>query len=82
MRRYLPELVALPMLPFLIKQVRHTRKATLRLPEAGGPVEGIAGGAYGGGPLRMGATARRCRSASLHRDLFKRKPSVTACFKR
>lgn len=53
MRRYLPELVALPMLPFLIVQGRHTRKVTPRLPEAGGPVEGIAGGAHAGGPLRL-----------------------------
>lgn len=53
MRRYLPELVALPMLPFLIAQGRHTRKVTPRLPEAGGPVEGIAGGAYEGEPLRL-----------------------------
>ncbi|WP_420475380.1 SGNH/GDSL hydrolase family protein [Noviherbaspirillum sp. ST9] len=53
MHRYLPELVALPMLPFLIAQGRHTRKVTPRLPEAGGPVEGIAGGTQGGLPLRL-----------------------------
>lgn len=53
MRRYLPELVALPMLPFLIVQGRHTRKMTPRLPEAAGPVEGIAGGSLAGKPLRL-----------------------------
>lgn len=53
MRRYLPELVALPMLPFLIAQGRHTRKVTPRLPEAAGPVEGVAGGMHAGPPLRL-----------------------------
>lgn len=53
MRRYLPELVALPMLPFLIAQGRHTRKVTPRLPEAGGPVEGVAGVSQSGMPLSL-----------------------------
>lgn len=43
MRRYLPELIALPLLPFLIAQGRHTRRVTPRLPEADGPTTGIAG---------------------------------------
>lgn len=43
MRRFLPELAALPLLPFLIAQGRHTRRVTPRLPEAGGPVSGLAG---------------------------------------
>ncbi|HYC41583.1 MAG TPA: SGNH/GDSL hydrolase family protein [Noviherbaspirillum sp.] len=53
MRRYLPELVALPMLPFLIAQGRYTRKVTPRLPEAGGPVEGIAGASHIGAPFTL-----------------------------
>ena len=53
MRRYLPELVALPMLPFLIAQGRHTRKVTPRLPEAGGPLEGTAGLSHGAVPLSL-----------------------------
>ncbi len=53
MRRYLPELIALPLLPFLIAQGRHTRRVTPRLPEAGGPCEGRAGGAHGGAPLSL-----------------------------
>lgn len=53
MRRYLPELVALPILPFLIAQGRHTRKVTPRLPEADGPVQGIAGESHVGSPLRL-----------------------------
>lgn len=53
MRRYLPELVALPMLPFLIAQGRRTRKVTPRLPEAGGPMEGIAGSSHVGLPLTL-----------------------------
>lgn len=44
MRRFLPELIALPMLPFLIVQGRYTRRVTPRLPEAGGPAAGTAGG--------------------------------------
>lgn len=53
MRRYLPELVALPMLPFLIAQGRHTRKVTPRLPEASGPVEGMAGHSHAGLALTL-----------------------------
>lgn len=53
MRRFLPELVALPLLPFLIAQGRHTRCVTPRLPEAGGPVAGLAGAAHGGAPLSL-----------------------------
>jgi lysophospholipase L1-like esterase len=53
MRRYLPELVALPMLPFLIAQGRRTRRMTPRLPEAAGPVEGVAGASQSGTPLSL-----------------------------
>lgn len=53
MRRFLPELVALPLLPFLIVQGRHARRVTPRLPEAGGPTSGIAGGGHGGTPLSL-----------------------------
>jgi len=53
MRRFLPELVALPLLPFLIAQGRHTRRVTPRLPEAGGPVSGVVGSAHGGPTLSL-----------------------------
>lgn len=43
MRRYLPELIALPLLPFLIAQGKYTRRVTPRLPEASGPTTGVAG---------------------------------------
>ncbi|HEY0848144.1 MAG TPA: SGNH/GDSL hydrolase family protein [Noviherbaspirillum sp.] len=47
MRRYIPELIALPMLPFLIAQGRRTRRITPRLPEAEGPSAGMVGGTRG-----------------------------------
>lgn len=53
MRRYLPELVALPMLPFLIAQGRHARRVTPRLPEADGPQEGVAGQSHDRPPLSL-----------------------------
>ncbi|HYD61799.1 MAG TPA: SGNH/GDSL hydrolase family protein [Noviherbaspirillum sp.] len=53
MRRFLPELAALPMLPFLIAQGKHTRRVTPRLPEASGPVEGVAGASQPGAPLSL-----------------------------
>jgi len=53
MRRYLPELVALPMLPFLILQGKRTRRLTPRLPEAAGPAHGIAGSQFQAPPLRL-----------------------------
>lgn len=43
MRRFLPELVAFAILPYLIAQGRRTRRLALRLPEASGPAEGMAG---------------------------------------
>ncbi|HZW13652.1 MAG TPA: SGNH/GDSL hydrolase family protein [Noviherbaspirillum sp.] len=43
MRRYLPELIALPLLPFLIAQGKYARRVTPRLPEAAGPTTGVAG---------------------------------------
>jgi lysophospholipase L1-like esterase len=48
MRHLLPELIALPLLPFLIAQGRHTRRVTPRLPEADGPTHGIAGDGHHG----------------------------------
>ncbi|MFC7515155.1 SGNH/GDSL hydrolase family protein [Herbaspirillum sp. GCM10030257] len=53
MRHYFPELVALPMLPFLILQGKRTRRLTPRLPEAAGPAHGRAGAQLGGPPLRL-----------------------------
>jgi lysophospholipase L1-like esterase len=53
MRRFLPELIALPLLPFLIAQGRRTRRVTPRLPEAGGPVSGVAGTHHLGQTLSM-----------------------------
>jgi lysophospholipase L1-like esterase len=46
MRRWLPELIAAPLLPWLVLQGRRTRRITPRLPEAGGPVQGTAGTAW------------------------------------
>lgn len=53
MRRFLPELIALPLLPFLVAQGRHTRRVTPRLPEAIGPASGIAGERHDGAPLSL-----------------------------
>jgi lysophospholipase L1-like esterase len=52
-RRFLPELVALPLLPVLIAQGKYTRRMTPRLPEAAGPDEGIAGAAFGGAAFSL-----------------------------
>ncbi|MFC5473207.1 SGNH/GDSL hydrolase family protein [Paraherbaspirillum soli] len=48
MRRWLPELIALPLLPWLIVQGRRTRRITPRLPEAMGPTIGQAQVTQGG----------------------------------
>lgn len=53
MRRYLPELIALPLLPFLVAQGRYTRRVTPRLPEAAGPATGVAGGSHRGEALSL-----------------------------
>lgn len=53
MRRYLPELIALPLLPLLIAQGRYTRRVTPRLAEAAGPCAGWAGSVYDGPPLTL-----------------------------
>lgn len=53
MQRYLPELVALPLLPFLVLQGRRTRRITPRLPEAAGPSHGMAGSTRSGHGLRV-----------------------------
>lgn len=50
MRRWIPELVALPLLPLLVAQGYRTRRITPRLPEAQGPFHDIAG-AMQSGPL-------------------------------
>lgn len=53
MRRYLPELIALPLLPFLIAQGKYTRRVTPRLPEAAGPTTGVVGRGYRGSSLSL-----------------------------
>jgi lysophospholipase L1-like esterase len=53
MRRFLPELIALPLLPLLMAQGRYTRRVTPRLPEAAGPAHGTAGAAHGGQALSL-----------------------------
>lgn len=53
MHRYLPELIALPLLPLLLLQGRRTRRRTPRLPEAEGPAHGIAGAGCAGQPLSL-----------------------------
>lgn len=53
MRRFLPELIALPLLPFLLAQGRHTRRVTPRLPEALGPAAGSVGEVHGGPQLSL-----------------------------
>lgn len=53
MRRFLPELIAFPLLPFLVAQGKRTRRVTPRLPEAGGPTTGLAGAHYAGQALSI-----------------------------
>jgi lysophospholipase L1-like esterase len=53
MRHLLPELIALPLLPFLIAQGKRTRRITPRLPEAAGPIDGITGSKHGAAPLSL-----------------------------
>lgn len=53
MRNYLPELLALPLLPWLIVQGRRTRRITPRLPEASGATRGIVGAGRPGEPLQV-----------------------------
>lgn len=45
--------LTLPLLPVLIPLALHTRRCALRLPEAGGAHEGVAGAAYPGVALRL-----------------------------
>ncbi len=49
----MPELIALPLLPFLIAQGKHARRVTPRLPEADGPTAGIAGNTHSGLALSL-----------------------------
>lgn len=53
MRDYLPELVALPLLPLLIAQGRRTRSITPRLPDAAGARSGLAAGAGTAKPFSL-----------------------------
>jgi lysophospholipase L1-like esterase len=53
MRRFLPELIALPMLPFLIAQGKRTRRITPRLPEAAGPCNGTVGETHSTPPMSL-----------------------------
>ncbi len=53
MRRFLPELLALPILPFLLLQGRATRRRTPRLPPAQGPEQGVAGKKFAGPSLSL-----------------------------
>lgn len=53
MRRWLPELVALPLLPLLTVQGRRVRRLTPRLPEAAGPDNGLCGAHHGSVALRL-----------------------------
>lgn len=53
MRYWLPELIALPLLPLLIAQGKYTRRITPRLPQAPGPDAGTAGDPDAGAPLSL-----------------------------
>jgi lysophospholipase L1-like esterase len=53
MRRWLPELIAAPLLPLLAAQGRRMRRITPRLPPAAGPGFGICGETLAGPPLRL-----------------------------
>ncbi|GAB3542663.1 SGNH/GDSL hydrolase family protein [Noviherbaspirillum agri] len=53
MRHYLPELIAIPLLPFLIAQGKYVRRVTPRLPEAMGPTTGVAGEHHPGRTLSL-----------------------------
>ena len=43
-------LLALPLLPVLLPMALYTRRTALRLPEAGGPQQGLSGAALAGTP--------------------------------
>jgi len=53
MRRWIPELIALPLFPMLLAQGRHARRVTPRLPEAPEPCAGVAGSHYTGQPVNL-----------------------------
>lgn len=53
MRRWLPELIALPLLPLLLAQGRRTRRRTPRLPAAVAPYAGIVGAHHALPPLTL-----------------------------
>jgi len=53
MRRYLPELIALFLLPVLVAPGRYARRVTPPPPEAGRPSTGIAGDCYRGAALSL-----------------------------
>jgi lysophospholipase L1-like esterase len=77
MRHYLPELVALPLLPVLLLQGRRTRRITPRLREATGPSQGIAGQSRPGSALRILAVGES-PVAGVGVDTHAQ--AVTACF--
>jgi lysophospholipase L1-like esterase len=77
MQRYLPELVALPLLPFLLLQGRRTRRITPRLPEAAGPNHGIAGSTGSGHALRVLAIGE---SPVAGVGVETQEQAITACF--
>ncbi|TFW00611.1 SGNH/GDSL hydrolase family protein [Oxalobacteraceae bacterium OM1] len=53
MRHWLPEMVAVPLLPLLVVQGRRTRRVTPRLPEAQGPTQGCTHADADGRTLRL-----------------------------
>lgn len=63
MRRLLPELIALPLLPLLMAQGRRTRARTPRLPEAAGERAGIALPGLSGGAADADNTAAEAKPA-------------------
>ena len=46
-------LLALPLLPILLPMALYTRRTALRLPQAGGPQQGLSGALRPGTPLRL-----------------------------
>lgn len=84
MRRWLPELIAVPLLPLLAAQGRRVRRITPRLPPAAGSGFGICGETVAGPPLRLLAVGEspvagvgvehheQAITASLARELARR----------
>jgi lysophospholipase L1-like esterase len=53
MRHWVPELIALALLPILIAQGKYARRGTPRLPDATGPATGTAGAHHSGDRLSL-----------------------------